>query len=111
MPSGGKRLASRNGSAFHACGLKAGLRTALFNVSGAVRFEQSLRVVAQVVTPVDPGVTAAADVQFMFDPALFQNLRKVFRAIEGERVFFSDANRKQLDLFVGLVGIVEQGGR
>src|SRR5215510_13192675 len=79
-------------------------------VSGAVRFEQRLRIVAKVVAPVDPGMTAAADAQIVFDPALLQNLRQVFRPGEGE-VLVPDADREELDLLVGLVGVVEQGGR
>src|SRR5262245_19198399 len=49
----------------------------IFIVSGAVRFEQRLRVVAQVVAPVNPGMAAAADMTFVFDPALLQNLGQV----------------------------------
>src|SRR5262245_54116833 len=85
-------------------------RAAIFIISGAVRFEQRLRVVAKVVAPIDPGVTAAADAQIVFDPALLQYLSQVFRPGEGE-VLVPDADREELDLLVGLVGVVEQGGR
>src|SRR5215831_334554 len=57
-PLGRKRLASRNGSASDACGLKAGLRTALFILSwrldlheGSLEMILSFRPVYQLLAP------------------------------------------------------------
>src|SRR5579884_1120580 len=80
--------------------------------SGLVRLgssaEQPRREIVEVVSPVDPGVPAAADVQLVLDAVLFQHFRQLLRAGEGE-VLVSDADREQLHRLVDLVGAFEEG--
>src|SRR5215831_7852484 len=46
----------------------------------ASSLEQLRREIVQVVPPVNPGVSAAADVQLVLDAVLFQQLGQVFGA-------------------------------
>jgi HEAT repeat protein len=64
--------------------------------------EQSWGQVAEVVPPVDPGVSAAADVQLVLDPVLLQQFRQGLRAGQG-KVLVADADRKELDGLVDLL--------
>ena len=43
--------------------------------------EQTRRQLVQVVPPVDPGVSAAADVQLVLDAVLLEQLRQALRAV------------------------------
>src|SRR5207245_8266244 len=63
--------------------------------------EQQRRELVQVVPPVDPAVSAAADVQLVLAAVLLQDLRQGFGAVVG-KVLVADADREQLHRLVDL---------
>src|SRR5205823_6267036 len=57
--------------------------------------EQLRRELVQVVSPVDPGVAAAAEMELVLDPLLLQQRRQILRSGQ-EEVLVTDADREQL---------------